>query len=124
MENNNDSKIKLNSKIQEYTDSFFRKLHKAVKAILYLTNISYAVTREIVLLMKKRDYIKKTVIMRFKEFSSKTYIIFSGTAAVYLIDLKTQKKKIFQHLVPGSSFNFVNSILDHYSLFQIETLTQ
>lgn len=47
-----------------------------------------------------------------------------GTIQVYTFSPDTGEKMLFQKLVGGSSFNFVDWLLDYYSLFQFETVTR
>lgn len=51
-------------------------------------------------------------------------MLLSGTINVYTVLPQTGEKYLFQKLVGGSSFNFVDCLLGYYSIFQYETETR
>jgi len=67
--------------------------------------------------MKRRKVNKGEILIRFKEYYTKTIFIYSGVLWVYLID--SESKIPFQYLSEGSSANFLNKYCSQW-IFQIE----
>ena len=62
------------------------------------------------------------MIINYKQFDDHTYFIMSGQCNIYVVPPAEGTKELFQVLKEGSCFNFVNSVMGHYSLFQVEAV--
>ena len=110
-------------KIESYNDSYFQSLHKLIQGVSHLKDLDNDSIRQIVLNLKRKTVLRHHVILSLRELSATTYFIASGTVCISVFDPKTGNMFPFQYLKAGSSFNFINCLLNQESLFQIHAVT-
>lgn len=113
-------RISIESKMTEYQDNFFDSLHKLIRSVSFLSELPNESIRDLVLSLKRKPALSHSVIINVREICDKTYFILSGLVWVSVVDPKTGKKFPFQYLKEGSSFNFINWLLQYESLFLFE----
>ena len=110
---------KLYDKINSYTDTYFKVLHKPIKNVPYLTELEDSTVKEMVLLMHKCTFYQGCHILRYGQAIPKAMFLLKGTVLVTL----PGSRRVFQKMSAGS-FNFVSSLFGHESLFDFYALTK
>jgi CRP-like cAMP-binding protein len=100
--------MSIEAKMTQYQDQFFDNLHKLIRSVSFLSQLSNESVRELVLKLKRVPALSKSVIINIREKCDQTYFIKSGVVCVSIVDPKTGNKFPFQYLTEGSSFNFMN----------------
>lgn len=77
-------------------------------------------TRELCLHLSFVKYNKGSTIINYGEKNSNAYFVEQGTVRIYVYNEKNSELYFFQEIKQGGAFNFVNSILNHYSLFTVK----
>lgn len=94
-----------------------------VKSISWIQYIDEKCARDVCLFFRRVKILEGTVIMQFHEFNDHTYFLSKGQINVYVYNDKSKEKYLLHEIKSGGSFNFVNSLLGHYSLFHIEAVS-
>ena len=110
--------------MHKYNDPFFKTLHRIIKNIPKLSFLDYDSVRSMVFMMSKHHTSVNKTIIKAQEICNRIYFVYSGVIGIYVIDPKTKDKIPFQYLCEGSAFNFSNSVLGYYSLFEIISETE
>ena len=113
----NECKLSLLQGMNKYNDIYFQALIKIFKSIRILKELSTDTIKTLIFKMKQRKVSVGTPLLQFKEYSSTAFFLFSGIVSVYIVDQSEGEMYHFQDLKEGSSFNLLNCMLDHYSLF-------
>ena len=90
------------------------------RSFFLFSELSKRVIRSLVFKMKQRLYPKGSTILEYRQITTKSFFIYQGRVAVYQCDHVTNQRFQFNSYGSGSSFNLVNSVLGHESLFLIE----
>jgi signal-transduction protein with cAMP-binding, CBS, and nucleotidyltransferase domain len=94
-----------------------------LQVIPYLRSLSENVIRQLWLELNFAKFTKGSIIIRYGEKNWNTYFVEEGTVEVYVFNEMNSELYFFQKIHKGGAFNFVNSTLNHYSLFTIIATT-
>ena len=114
-------KYALIKNIYKYKDKLFMLWHKFITNIPEFSELSNNSIRSICLKLKREEYSKHSIIIRFGQIDNCCYFIERGSAMVYVWNEITKTAYPFQKIYSGGWFNFINSLIGYSSIFIIRS---